>query len=215
MGRPAEDGADLGAAGTGEWTAIRSPVAWALLGLVIERPGYGYGLVKRFEREYAELLAIKSDWHIYRALDGLKRKGLIEEVTGQSTAESLAERQPKPHYQATESGVKRYSDWLIAQIGGPRRQSQLFARQLAVLAERPKIALAIVERYEEMCLREAGGDLGSAPDTPRGSESARLTARLTSEEGRLSLAATLPWLQFARSELESLVTRSVETDDRP
>ena len=37
----------------GELTgSMQSPVNWALLGLVIERPSYAYELAQRFERTY-------------------------------------------------------------------------------------------------------------------------------------------------------------------
>ena len=35
---------------------MQSPVNWALLGLVIERPSYAYELAKRFERTYGSVL---------------------------------------------------------------------------------------------------------------------------------------------------------------
>lgn len=35
---------------------MRSPLNWALLGLVIQRPSYGYELVQRFERIYEDAL---------------------------------------------------------------------------------------------------------------------------------------------------------------
>ena len=42
--------------GRAEATPMRSPVNWALLGLIIERPSYAYNLAQRFERRYGDTL---------------------------------------------------------------------------------------------------------------------------------------------------------------
>jgi DNA-binding PadR family transcriptional regulator len=189
-------------AGTAGWATIRSPVSWALLGLVIERADYGYGLVKRFQREYATALPIKSDWHIYRALDALRQRGLVEEVPVDDGEANDAVRQPKPHYRASAAGVRDYADWLVAHSGPARRQSQLFARQLAMLAGRPELALEVIDRCESACLSERERADAS---TLGGLATTRLADRLSSEEGRLQLAAILPWLHYARAEFEALV----------
>ena len=128
---------------------MRSPVSWALLGLVIQRPSYGYELVQRFERTYGDALELSSASQIYTALDALERRGLIEEMTGD---EDDGSRQPKPHYRATAEGVHDYREWLVGQVDEERRRSRLFARQLAMLACRRRAR--VIERYEQACLRE-------------------------------------------------------------
>ena len=189
--------------GASSWAGIRSPVAWTLLGLVIERPGYGYSLLKRFEREYAELLPIRSDWHVYRALDALKSKGLIDQIPDQGGDALSGGRQPKPHYRATDAGVTVYAEWLLSQVGTPHKHAQLLARQLAVLAHRPEVALQIIDRYEAICL-EALARVAT-PDRHRTTaEGNTLASRLAGEESRLALAAVLPWLEYARAEFRSL-----------
>jgi DNA-binding PadR family transcriptional regulator len=191
-------------------TAMRSPVAWALLGLVIERRGYGYELVKRFEREYGDVLPIKSDWHIYRAIDALKTRGLIEEVPGIPPPVTDGGRQPKPHYRGTDEGIRRYTDWLVSHFGPRRRQMQLFARQLAVLARMPDVALDVIDRYERACLAESNL---SMPDTRKRDVSLRLAERLAAEESRLFLAAALPWLHYARGQLREAAAEAKSVHD--
>lgn len=134
--------------------ALRSPVSWALLGLVIQRPSYGYELVQRFERTFADALDLSSLSQIYTALDTLRRRELIEEfvVEDEDDAHAIV-RQPKPHYRATAEGVRHYEQWLVGQIHEERRRSRLFARQLSVLP--PRTALGIIERCERACLDEA------------------------------------------------------------
>src|ERR1019366_9433026 len=90
-------------------SAMRSPVSWALLGLVIERPSYGYELVQRFERTYGDALELSSPSQIYTALEALERRSLIEKLPDDDPSTDVG-RQPKPHYRASGDGVGGYQD---------------------------------------------------------------------------------------------------------
>ena len=183
---------------------MQSAVHWALLGLVIERPSYGYELAHRFEHAYAGMLHLSGISYVYTALDTLQRRGMIEEIPG-----TRAGRQPKPRYRATDQGVRSYQDRLTEQIQEDLRRSRLFARQLAVFAQEPEMALEIIERYGQACLEEAGGaplhptDGDTPPDAIAG-----LASRLVSEESRLSMEAKLPWVEYARREFKALASRT-------
>jgi DNA-binding PadR family transcriptional regulator len=208
----------VGAVNEKSGAALRSPVSWALLGLVIQRPSYGYELVQRFERTYGHVLELSSPSQIYTALDALERRELIEQLPPGETPE--ISRQPKPHYRPTPLGVESHAEWLIEQAHDERRRSHLFALQLAVLG--PQGALAILERYEQACLQDASEAASESADKPRGREaggggapsaSARtgdsgqvgeLATRLLREEQRLSVQARLAWIGYARRELSAL-----------
>jgi DNA-binding PadR family transcriptional regulator len=194
----------VGARGSSQvesWTTIRSPVYWSLLGLVIERPGYGYELLKRFEREFDDALPLSSDSHIYRALNVLESSLLIERMPVGEGDGHGPDRQPKPHYRATEEGVRRYRDWLMGEVGAGRRQSWLFVRRLAVFAQTPEVALEIIDHFERVCLAPESrrGIVGDEETSGHG-----LAERLASEESRLSADATLPWAEYARGQFEAL-----------
>ena len=190
-------------------TAIRSPIYWALLGLVIERPSYGYELLKRFEREYGQMLPLSSESHVYRALNVLQGRGLIEEVLTASAGASG--RQPRPRYQSTMDGLRGYRDWLIARVRQDHRPSRLFARELAVFAREPDVALEIIDCCEQACAGQlARAPLGAGDDGDGDGElTCGLAARLVSEESRLTMQATLPWVSYARGEFEALARARV------
>ncbi|HEY5342771.1 MAG TPA: PadR family transcriptional regulator [Solirubrobacteraceae bacterium] len=178
---------------------MRSPVSWALLGLVIQRPSYGYELVQRFERTYEDALDLSSPSQVYAALDALEGRCLIERM---AVEEDDASRQPKPHYRATAEGVHDYRDWLVAQLHAERRRSRLFARQVAMLASAD--ALVVIERCERACLREASDTRPAATDDAQiegPTHSAHLVERLVGEEERLALGARLAWVEYARRQL--------------
>lgn len=199
--------------------AMRSPVNWALLGLVIQRPSYGYELVQRFERTYGSALELSSPSQVYTALDTLIRRGLIEELPGETTSSggsgsSGVVRQPKPHYKATHTGLAGYQDWLVSELGEDRRRSQLFALELAMLT--PDTALKVIERYEQACLKQAS-TLPLLPTTPQehNNNNNGLTARLLREEDRLTVEARLAWIEYARREYKTLTTTTAAPRNQP
>jgi DNA-binding PadR family transcriptional regulator len=180
---------------------MQSPVNWALLGLVIERPSYAYELAQRFDRTYDGALSLSSTSHVYTALRSLLDRKLIEEVPGSGTG-----RQPKPWYRATSAGLEHYQRWLVGQLSDERRRQRLFAMELAALMSEPELARAVIDGYEHECLREAGQ---STPDQKDGCDEARsaLASRLASEENRLAIGARLAWVQYVRRELRAIAER--------
>ncbi len=177
--------------------AMRSPINWALLGLLIQRPSYGYGLVQRFERTYGDTLELSSRSQIYTALDSLARRGLIEHARDARVEDPV--RQPKLHYRATEVGICAYERWLIEQVSDDERRSRLIAQHFAALA--PEHALRVLERCAEVCLEAAGRLPTDDEEEPAGRPA--LAERLAGEECRLRAGAVLSWIEYARSELRA------------
>jgi len=184
---------------------MQSAVHWALLGLVIERPSYGYELAHRFEQAYAGMLQLSGVSYVYTALDTLQFREMIEEIPGTRTG-----RQPKPRYRATCEGVRSYQERLIAQMREDFRRSRLFARQLAALAREPEMALDVIERYGQACLVEASDTPVPAPGDSCADAVSGLASRLVSEERRLAMEARLPWIEYARREFKSLAAGRIQ-----
>jgi DNA-binding PadR family transcriptional regulator len=190
----------MGAAKVRELQApMQSPVNWALLGLVIERPSYAYQLAQRFEHAYRGALSLSSISHVYTALGTLTRRSLIEEVPG-----TRAGRQPKPCYRATAKGVEDYQEWLVSQVHEDRRRQRLFVLQLAALTRNPEAALEIIARYEQACLEEAAKIPIPSRDRAAVDAGSDLIARLLSEEHRLAVGSKLSWVEYARREFKAL-----------
>jgi DNA-binding PadR family transcriptional regulator len=182
---------------------MHSPVNWALLGLVIERPSYAYELAQRFERAYLGVLSLSSTSHVYTALGTLQDRSLVEEVPGTRTG-----RQPKPRYQATAEGVEEYRDWLVGQLGEDRKRQKLFVLELAALTRNPAAALDVIDRYEQACLTEASVTPIPTLDGAPLDGSSDFIVRVLSEENRLAVGAKLAWVQFMRRELKALKSAS-------
>jgi DNA-binding PadR family transcriptional regulator len=194
LGRAASD------AGSG---AMRSPVNWAVLGLMIERPSYGYETLQRFERNYGELLRLSSPSQIYTALDSLADRGMIEATSERSAG--VGSRQPKLHYRATEQGTRCYYEHLVSKADEDHRRSSLFARELAALA--PQAALAVLDRYEQTCLAQARRTQPQDAEPAAPETSMTLADRFAAEEERLAMEAKLPWIAYARNELHAIADR--------
>jgi DNA-binding PadR family transcriptional regulator len=181
---------------------MQSPVNWALLGLVIERPSYAYELAQRFDRTYKGALSLSSTSHVYTALSALQERGLIEEAPGSGTG-----RQPKPRYRATSVGRERYQQRLVGQLAEERRRQRLFAMEVASLMSEPELARGVIDGYEQACLRE-GSDIASGSRADGAGDSSSLLAeRLVSEENRLAVGASLAWVQYVRRELRAVAER--------
>jgi DNA-binding PadR family transcriptional regulator len=186
---------------------MRSPIGWGVLGLLIERTGYGYDLVHRFERTYRDTIELSSPSQIYKALTALEDRGLIEKVPQQESAvEEL--RQPKPHYRATAEGLSGYQDWLLVQVTQERQRSSLFAIQLAMLE--PRAALALLDRCEQTYLTQQQAPAG---DLTLGGAST-LARRLVAEVRRLEAGQTLKWTEYARRELQAAIAAQGEEGSR-
>lgn len=181
---------------------MKSPVHWALLGLVIDRSSYGLELAKRFERVYGEVLPVSGDSHVYYALDTLHARGMIEMVPGTEIG-----RQPKPHYQATELGVRSYEDWLVAQIDAERQRQELWVRQLAVFVHDPDAALNVIDRFQSTYLKGAGQTRRAQEATTADSRTGLIDG-LVSEHRRLAVGSTLSWLRYAHDSFEALARKS-------
>jgi DNA-binding PadR family transcriptional regulator len=179
--------------------AMHSPVNWALLGLVIERPSYAYELAHRFERTYDGALSLSSVSHVYTALATLRDRGLVQEVPG-----TQAQARSRRRYEATAEGLLEHEQWLVAQVSEERRRQRLLVTQLGALARTPERAIEVLDAYERACLAELAAAPPAGDDTPG---TTGLVARLIAEDARVSIAAKLNWVQYARVQLRTLADR--------
>src|SRR6185312_11203573 len=135
---------------------MRSAVNWAVLGLVIERPSYGYELFQRLERRYGGVLDPPIS-QIYAALNALERAELIEPLPLHERDRALeeglrpaAKRQPKVHYRATASGARAFREWVAEQMRDDPRHVELLRRIAGTAAagvDRVGTMRALVDAY--------------------------------------------------------------------
>ncbi len=187
---------------------MSSQVYWALLGLVIERPSYGLEFYNRYQRVYGDVLPISGESHIYSALNVLERRGLIAIIP-----EIGVSRQPKPHYQATQSGEHSYVEWLVEQVDVERRRQELWVRQLTIFAHNPKAALHVLGRFERQYLKKQGQVGYQSAGAVTGTRD-QLIDELVADQQRRAVGAMLLWLRNAHDMFEARAG-SVARDDPP
>ena len=185
---------------------VRSTVNWAVLGLVIEKPSYGYELSQRFERRFGKLLRVGTS-HIYAALNSLERETLIEPIPGEHATRKR--RQPKIHYRATAAGARAYRGWLGERMRDDSQRVELLGRLLSTGSIDTRAMLTLVERYERECLEEASRISIPQRDEPgcAGELAYTLAERLVAEERRLAIQSQLLWVEYARKEIRALAER--------
>jgi DNA-binding PadR family transcriptional regulator len=178
---------------------MRSPVNWALLGLIIERESYAYELFRRFESIYRRALTLSSTSHVYTALGVLEERALVEQVPS-----TRGGRQPKPSYRATAEGIQSYGEWLVSHVREDRRRQVLFVLGLSALAGDLGRLGAVLDGYERawQALEDNPEplELDDAPEGP----GATLAGLIVPEEHALTVAAKLTWTQYVRRTLGAL-----------
>ncbi|HEU4701923.1 MAG TPA: helix-turn-helix transcriptional regulator [Conexibacter sp.] len=205
---------------------MRSAVNWAVLGLVIERPSYGYELFQRLERRYGGVLDPPIS-QIYAALNALERAELIEPLPEEERApvpdeplRPAAKRQPKVHYRATASGARAFREWVAEQMREDPRHVELLRRIAGTAAagvDRAGTMRALVDAYERACVEEA-----SMLPLPRAREAAtpaaaagELVERLVLAARRGLLDAHFAWIAYARKEIDAFERTRTRTSDEP
>jgi DNA-binding PadR family transcriptional regulator len=195
---------------------VRSAVKWAVLGLLIEKPSYGYEIAQRFDRRFGEFIRASTS-NIYATLDRLEREQLIEPLSAQESLET-SKRQPKVSYRATGKGASGYRGWLAERLQENPERTGLLSRLATTGLLGAEAMLDVIDRYEEQCLQAArrAGVPGPGPtaltdgeeDVPQNGQSSELMQRLIAEEQRLAIEAQLRWIVYARSEIRSLAANA-------
>ncbi len=190
---------------------IRSRVSWAVLGLLLERPSYGYEVHQRMARRFPAELLDPVPSHVYSALDVLERAGFVEALPVGDAEEattashgSLRKRQPKVHYRVTADGAHAFRSWLAEQMRSDPEHGE-FVQRLALAAGTRRLSLMheLVDEYEQACAREAQAlPLAGADGLPAGSPDV-LVRRLTVAARRTALEGQMAWIRYARKEIKA------------
>jgi DNA-binding PadR family transcriptional regulator len=97
-------------------------VGKVVLGLVIQRPGYGYELEQRVQEQFGSAGFVESS--IYKALGRLEKDRRIRPVGG-GGSEDGAGSQRRVRYEATPEGVEHFRRWVRASCAGPLVREEL------------------------------------------------------------------------------------------
>jgi DNA-binding PadR family transcriptional regulator len=179
---------------------------YAVLGLVIERPGYGYQLAQRLEERFGCSEFVPSG--VYSALDQLSRDAYIRSA-GEMGAGPTRRAAPRTIYEATEDGVDHFEAWMLQASPTPPLRDELHMK-IALCRPRDLPRLIDIVRGQEIAcmgrLRDLKQRAGEDPPDPR--EWSSLMRTLARDAEVAVWNARIEWLQSARELLEQLCEES-------
>jgi DNA-binding PadR family transcriptional regulator len=183
---------------------------YAVLGLVIERPGYGYQLAQRLEERFGSSGFAPSG--VYSALDQLSRDEFVRAARemGPGPARRAA---PRMIYEATDEGVEHFESWMLGSSSAPPLRDELHMKiALCRPSDLPRL-IDMVYGQELACmgrLRDLKqlSDMEGAGDRHEWSTLMRVLSR---DAEVASWRARIEWLQSARELLERLLQEAARS----
>lgn len=181
---------------------------YAILGLVIERPGYGYQLAQRLEERFGSSSFAPSG--VYSALDQLSRHEFVR-AAGEMGPGPARRSAPRMIYEATDQGVSHFEAWILGSSPAPPLRDELHMKiALCRPGNLPRLIdlvygqeLACVGRLHDLVQSsERERIVGDREDWPR-------LMRVLARDAEIALwKARIEWLQSARELLARLVKQS-------
>jgi DNA-binding PadR family transcriptional regulator len=172
-----------------------------VLGLVIERAGYGYELQQRIDRRLGFLGL--SATVIYGVLDRLEREGLIAE-RGAKESGRTRRGSPRLTYVATEAGLEEFQRWMAAPSKPALMREELHAKLAVSAPEHLQVLIGLTQDLERRYLDElqklTGGRTSHLDDPDLAW--AELAEMLVDDAHATRLEGTIGWLQRTRAVLQ-------------
>lgn len=164
----------------------------ALLGLLLERPSYGYELAQRVNGRLGPAWRLATS-SIYPVLDRLESDELIRRAVRDLPTRSR--QRERVMYYATEKGLAAFEQWMERPVGKEPVRTELLAK---IAVSRPEDAprlLAALDQYERACLEilETSGVAARPADGW-----AALVYELVDEAADQHVRAELAWIALAR-----------------
>jgi DNA-binding PadR family transcriptional regulator len=174
----------------------------AVLGLVIERPGYGYQLAQRLDERFGSSGFAPSG--VYSALDQLSRDEFVRSA-GEMGAGPARRAAPRTIYEATEEGVDHFESWMLDPSPTPPLRDELHMKIALCRPRNVPRLIDMIAGQELVCLgrlRDLKVVVHEVPGTSR--DWSRLMGVLAAEAEIAFWNARIEWLQSARELLEQL-----------
>ncbi|HEV3284673.1 MAG TPA: helix-turn-helix transcriptional regulator [Solirubrobacteraceae bacterium] len=179
---------------------------YAVLGLVIERPGYGYQLAQRLEERFASSGFAPSG--VYSALDQLARDEFVRSA-GEMGPGPTRRSAPRTIYEATAEGVNHFEEWMLEACPAPPLRDEL---HLKIALCRPRDVPRLIETIQGQELACMGRlrDLRQRVEEDRHAphEWSSLMRTLARDAEVAMWNTRIEWLQCARELVEQLSEES-------
>lgn len=173
----------------------------AVLGLVIERPGYGYQLAQRLDERFGSSGFAPSG--VYSALDQLSRDELVRSA-GELGAGPARRAAPRTIYEATEEGVEHFEAWMLDPSPAPPLRDELHMKIALCRPRNVPRLIDVVAGQELVCLGRLRDLKRLNEENASSREWSSLMGTLAAEAEVAFWNARIEWLQNARELLEQL-----------
>lgn len=175
----------------------------AVLGLVIQRPGYGYQLEQRVKERFGSAQFVASS--IYKALGRLEKDQLIRVVGGEEEATGAeVERSRRIKYEATPEGVAYFRQWLRASSSVPLVREELQLRIAFCEPQDLPRLIEVIHGEELVCLAMLNEFQQSLDEHEGPGEWSQLMDTAVDHAEAGFWDARIKWLQDVRLLLEGL-----------
>ncbi len=185
-------------------------VKYAVLGLLVQRRGYGYDLVQRFEEQVGPAWQLNAG-AVYVALDKLEQEGLVRPLPSEDGVVPARRRTtrgaPRVIYEATHQGIERFDDWMTAGASmSPMREELHLKLALSQPRNLPRLVELTYEQ-EQACLERLEQYLGTAAveDLLASAEPWPAIASVMVRDAEIAhLQASVEWLRRIREAMRWL-----------
>ncbi|MDO8188422.1 PadR family transcriptional regulator [Conexibacter sp. JD483] len=175
-------------------------VKYAVLGLLVQRRGYGYDLVQRFEEQIGPGWQLNAG-AIYVALDKLEQDGLVRPIATEDAIAPTRRRTvrgaPRVVYEPTERGMERFDEWMKEPSAlAPLREELHLKLALSRKNDLPRL-LELVAEQEQICRRRLEEHADATPLEQLAERNAAwpaLAAAMVRDAESEHLRATVAWL---------------------
>lgn len=179
----------------------------AVLGLVIERPGYGYDLACRLEERCGSWGWERSG--VYSALDQLARDGHVRSQKAKG-ARGSGRSAPRAIYESTPAGVDYFREWILRPTSPTPVRQEL---DLKLLFSGPELLPGLIDQTwaQEQILVDHLRELTSSPPAVAGATAQRWReiAPILQRDAEIKLLQVrVEWLQNARKVMQTMMERS-------
>jgi DNA-binding PadR family transcriptional regulator len=184
----------------------------AVLGLVIERPGYGYDLARRLEERFGSSGFAPTG--VYSALDQLSSEELVRSAgsRGDGANERAA---PRMVYEATPKGIDHFEAWMLGGSSLAPVRDELYMK---IALSRPHNLCRLIEltqSQEEACLARLEELRQPTARVQRAARAWPEVAVLLVRDAEIKqLQARVEWLQKARSIMDKLNVAQTRSEAR-
>lgn len=178
----------------------------AVLGLIVERPGYGYDLIRRFNER------LGAAWHlnpstVYNAIDDLWDRGFIV-VRDERGMVGRPRRSTKLIYEATPPGAAWFRTWLTAPVGKVEPvRAEIFLKLALASQEHALPLLQVIDAQIDACSSALAEQLASYQLDAGGAHKISwpvAASYFINDAGIGRLQADLAWLRRVRAGVEAL-----------